>query len=466
MYSGSRVAPAALLSVRLIAILGLLLCVAESIQSQEGSADPFFATIPFADWVAEASASAPNAPGPFHWNPKIRIGDLSRYQRIAGEIEIQVDGIDLAKRREHDSLELLTQITAENGGVFQYHKSLDLDQVSEATAKSDIYYTQTFYAIPGEYRVAFGIYDKVSGERAVVLRTFRVNTLKNDPLPATWGRLPAIEFARESMALDDLFLPYLAPLPLPVKARQPVEVQLLVNTASTPPNLPDYRRFASLGQADRQESLNATQRNLSDVVAAMKVISGVEVQGGSLALSVLDVSRQKKVFDQILWQGAEGRPLDWPALREALAQADPHKIDVRALEKRALSARFFLEQVRKHIAVEPVPEDPPKVLIVLSGPLELSRQESQSIFENVKPGTRVFFIRYHSPLPRPPFLMPRMDRFSRRSGQVAPEVVAAMEPYDSLGSLLKPLRPKSFDVYDAEQFRKALAAILTELAKL
>jgi hypothetical protein len=38
------------------------------------------------------------------------------------------------------------------------------------------------------------------------------------------------------------------------------------------------------------------------------------------------------------------------------------------------------------------------------------------------------------------------------------------EPPDALEPLLKPLQPRVFDVYNPEQFRKALANLMKEIA--
>ena len=56
-----------------------------------------------------------------------------------------------------------------------------------------------------------------------------------------------------------------------------------------------------------------------------------------------------------------------------------------------------------------------------------------------------------------------------RRGQIRDEGFAARRSYaaiDQLEPLLKPLDPKLFEVGTPEQFRKALATILGEIAKL
>ena len=425
--------------------------------AQTGRLDPVFASVPFAQWLNDK----PDA-GPFHWSARVDIAELSRYQRIQGGIEIRVDGIDLVKRREHGSLLLLFQLTTANGAVFQDHHALELRDVNDATAKSDITYSQPIFLLPGEYRAAFAIFDKVSDEHAVIQRTFRVNALKNEVLPNAWALLPAVEFSREVKPPDDLLTPYLSPLSLPVKVQRPVELDILVNTASTPASAPLRRRITIRDDSQLNESRAPSDRNLRDVMAAMKVLAAINLQGGAVALSLIDVVRQKPLFDQRLWHNEQAEPLDLPQLRTALIATDPNKIDVRSIETRAEAAKFFLEQIRKRITIEPSPGDPPRALIILSGPLELPRQDRQQLLENVKPGTAVFFVRYHSPAPPRP-ITPEMALYQNHSQDAPP---AWLEPLDALGPLLKPLRPKVFDIFSPDQFRKAVAAILADLAKL
>jgi hypothetical protein len=47
-----------------------------------------------------------------------------------------------------------------------------------------------------------------------------------------------------------------------------------------------------------------------------------------------------------------------------------------------------------------------------------------------------------------------------------PPVARSLPPIDQLAPLLKPADPRLFEVTNPDQFRKALAAILTEIAKL
>ena len=78
---------------------------------------------------------------------------------------------------------------------------------------------------------------------------------------------------------------------------------------------------------------------------------------------------------------------------------------------------------------------------------------------------RVFYIRYK---PAPRIIVGRPDDPDLRRGRM-PTVdlrTDLLSQIDQLEPLLKPLEPRLFDVSTPEQFRKALAAILAEIAKL
>ena len=64
---------------------------------------------------------------------------------------------------------------------------------------------------------------------------------------------------------------------------------------------------------------------------------------------------------------------------------------------------------------------------------------------------------------------PTFDTRSRNGRRTLPGTPRSQVPdeaFDSLEPLLKPLQPRLFEVYTPEQFRKALASMLEEIARL
>jgi len=183
---------------------------------------------------------------------------------------------------------------------------------------------------------------------------------------------------------------------------------------------------------------------------------------GQLNVSLLDLTRRKVLFAQ---DGTDPRkqPLDWPRLQPALLTADPNKIDVHALEDSRQNAQFFLEQVQRRIGTG----DPDRALIVLSAPMQFTSGEDVHRIE-IPEGTRakIFYIRYHALPVRAPLVSPFEGLGNRRFGYPPQQRALHPESPDQLEPLLKSLQPRVFDVYDPEQFRRALSDLMKELARL
>jgi hypothetical protein len=144
---------------------------------------------------------------------------------------------------------------------------------------------------------------------------------------------------------------------------------------------------------------------------------------------------------------------------------------VRSLAHREQNAQFFVEQVRQRLADgkgEAAAEEPFRVLIVLSGPTTFnSGEDMRPIEAGGKKNAKIYYIRYHLPPERvalPSMLDPAVVRGRRNVPAMVPP--AAVEPFDSLGSLLKPVQPRVFEVYTPEQFRKTLGTLLEEISRV
>jgi hypothetical protein len=180
-----------------------------------------------------------------------------------------------------------------------------------------------------------------------------------------------------------------------------------------------------------------------------------------LNVALLDLSRRRVIYDQ-----DHIGELDWPAMKAAMAEADPGTIDVKSLADRQHNAAFFVTEVARRI--DPAESTPPaRVLIVLSGSVAFdSGEDLRPIHIKPAPDCRVFYFRFHAVQPRlahSPF--PEGGRRHRLDTSIPMEVHRQQMP-DQLASTLKPLAPRVVDIYQPEQFRKALAAMLAEVGRL
>jgi hypothetical protein len=420
-----------------------------AIAAQSGSPDAVFANIPLDRWIDDGEQAH------FHWTARVLPLELSNHQRLQAKIELLVDGNDLVRRRGPGYLVMLVQFRDSENRVYQTHESLDLKLVKEDTGKSNVSYIPAVFVTPGDYQISLAILDTATGEHNAMRIPLHVNPLKNDPLPDSWRDLPPIEIAKAGDSPDDLFLPNVTGrLHLPLETHRPVQVEVLVNASPL-----------SAGEPSPTEQIN--NRSLASLIPALKVISHMDVRNGTLNVSLLDLTRQRVIFQEDAL-----RDLDWAKLRPALKQTSSNSIDVHSLENRRQNAQFFLDQVRRRIgANEPNagPAGPLPILIVLSGPMAFSSGEDLHPIElGGKSGAEVFYIRYHSIPPRQmrdPFL--EESRRGRRAPLSQPGRGAAplAEPVDSLERTLKPLQPHLFDVNTPEQFRRALSSVFNEISR-
>jgi hypothetical protein len=415
--------------------------------AEGGTPDPAFSAVPFNRWLAEGDQAH------FRWSARVSGAELSGHERLQTKVEIEVDGSELVSRRGHGQLVMMIQFEDSAERVYQAHGSIDLADVKDDAAKSNINYTQEAFVLPGDYRVSMVIFDTKTGEHSALQKPLHVNPLRNDPLPRAWKDLPPVELLHPMDAPDVWFRPDITgELQLPLTTKRPVRIEVLMNASAPTPS-------------QRSGMGTASNRSLANLVPALKVFSQIEVAGGGLHATLLDIPTRRVLFEQ-----DAARHLDWARVRAALTEADPNKIDVHALAHREQNAQFFVQQVRQRLSPEGEAEHPFRVLIVLSGPTTFNAGEDLHPIEaGGNPNTKVYYIRYHLPVDRPTlgtmFDAPGL-RGRRGFGGTSQAPQPAVEPFDSLAPLLKPLQPHLFDVYDAEQFRKVLGSLLDEIGRL
>ena len=427
----------------LIALASCPLLAQAPVAAKGSSADPAFSQIPFDQWLSQADQSH------MHWSLRISEPELSLHQRLAAQVSVQVDGAELARRRGKGEFLVFVQVNDERGQVWQNHQEMDLEHIEEGMKANDAVFSQLFFVVPGDYRVSVAIFATATGEHGVINRRLHVPPLKNDPLPGAWLDLPAVEFVTPSMPPDSWYLPSIeGKLRLAVETHEPVRVNLVVN-------LTPSEEFTG--------STRVQNRNFGVLLPATKVLSQADWGNTAFSLALLDLSRRRVTYQQENTPGQRDNAhgLDWSKAGSSLAEVKPGIIDVRSLEKRQYSAEFFLNQIRRRIGVSdgPGPRRTP-VLIVLSGPVRFeSGQEVRPIAVDNPADTKVFYVRYH-PAPR---ITPGRSGGRQQRGDLRAEYGPQV---DQLEPLLKPLEPRLFEVGTPQQFRKALAAILTEVAKL
>ncbi len=428
--------------------------VAAQLLGADGFRDPEFDKVPFDQWLAGGEHTQ------LRWTEHSLPVVLSVHQRLMARVQVQLDGAEAAKRRGEGELIFYFQITDAQGRNYQDHTNYDLAKVEDGMRAQDLSLTESAFMLPGDYSVAIAIYDTATKEHSIKKTKLHIAPMKIDPLPAAWRNLPTVEFVESSEPPDHWFLPKVAgKLYLPLTPRRPVRVDVLVNLTPTQETSRNY---------------GIQDRNLSFIVPSLKVISQMTATALRLNVGLLDVSRRRVTFHQ-----DDVHDIDWARMKASLTEANSGSIDVKSLADRQHNAAFFGSEIQRRFSPGELSRQdahPARVVIVLSGPMVFdAAQDFPDPLVKPSPDCRLFYIRIQ--IPRPTMLAPTPE-MNRRRGMGGgggfpgrsrmppggePNLSAQM---DQLEPLLKPLDPHLFDVMTAEQFRKALAMIMSEISNL
>ncbi|MEQ1884273.1 MAG: hypothetical protein ABL967_04375 [Bryobacteraceae bacterium] len=416
-----------------------------------GVRDPAFANIPIEQWVNA------NDPPQIKWESRILPPVLAVEQRLRARADIQLDGDEVSKRRGRGRLVTFVRFEDSQGQAYEAHHALDLTDVQNKTDKLDFVVSQDAYLLPGEYQVSFAVVDTATGEHSAARRTLRVNAIKNDPLPNAWNGLPPVELIFNSSFRARR-------INVAFTNKRPLEVQLLVNMTPSVEK-PTFR--ARPIPADTV---------INGLVSVFRVLSQMSVPTGKYHVGVMNLTRRRIMLEQEI--RPYGRGINWQRLGEAMKDADPNVIDVETLRDRGRDTEFFRAQVRKALdsqtpaspADSPPNDLPQKVVIVLSPPFSASGENAKPLELETPANARIYYLRRHvippMSLPGPMFVEQRLSRGRRVDSAMMSTRMGYAEPYDVLEKVLKPLRPKTFDIYTPEDLRKAIASILEETSRM
>ena len=392
--------------------------------------DPAFSRVPFDQWRSGA------AQAPLKWTVSAPQVLLSTHQRLLARVQAEVDGAEVARRRGKGELVLFFEIEAD-GQRYQDHTTLDLAKMQEGIQASQVQFSESAFVLPGEYALTLALYCTSTGEHSIRTVHLRVPELRADPLPHAWDGLPPVEIRGDTETPDLWFQPKIqSRLNLRSNVEGLEQIELVLNLT------PSERAAGSQGSADRA---------LAVMLPALKLLSGVDWRGAAIHVTVLDLAQQKIPFEQ-----SRAAPIDWPLLRAALLDSRAGQIDVKALERRAQQAAFFRNQVAKRLA-------PHRIAIILSPVVAFESGEDLRAVEAERPADcSVYYLRFHQRLGPPLRTLPFISARPSASVGVRPTERRATEnEVDQLARTLKPLGPRVFDIESPQQFRSALATILS-----
>jgi hypothetical protein len=399
--------------------------------------------VPFDKWISQGGNR-------LHWTVSVPPVRLSTHQRLLQRVTVSVDGKDIEKRRGEGEILALIQYRDAAGRVWQNHTSFDLASVQPGMEHK--YLETSFFAflLPGDYTMSVAVCDSKTLEHSASVRKLHIDALKGDPLPESWEGLPAVDMISPTFDPPDVwFLPDITTgLALRAQTQKPLHVRIIVNTT------PSERSSGSL---------TALRANMALLIPALKILTRMQVPGGTVDAEMVDLTHQKVIFSQ-----RDARRLDWLHMRTFFVDSRPGVIDAAALSAQWKMRRFFVDEVNRLLSDG-------SVVIVLSGPAFLEDQEPVEPAAVAAGAPRLFYIRYRnqiypSPNPRSRLLRDTMiGRSGRRpmtyNGPQDEDLLPPM-PTDDLERAILPLNARIFDAASAKQFRRVLAALLDQLSKL
>jgi hypothetical protein len=162
--------------------------------------DPFFSSVPFAEWQAEGKRRQ------IRWEVEFFPVELSVHQRLLERVRIEVDH-DPALEPVPRPLAILIEYRDETGRVWQKHVLSGGE--GDPAGRETIVFGNAF-VLPGVYRLSIAVFDPRTLEHSFISNRIHAKAPANDPLPDAWDGLPPVEFLpARANAPDEWFLPSL-----------------------------------------------------------------------------------------------------------------------------------------------------------------------------------------------------------------------------------------------------------------
>jgi hypothetical protein len=420
-----------------------------STAEETASAEKFFSETPFREW--QRAGQARQIP----WKISITGAGLGFHQRLISKIAVEVPGSELIRRRQDGQLILLVQVTDASGRVYRNFGILGLESLKPELMKSDVVFSWGAYALPGDYKVAVALYDKKSGEHDFAENSFRVERLKNDPLPEAWQDEPSWEYWDPSAdSIDTMFHPDMeGRLHLPVNSAKPMHVEVLADVTPS-----DYFHG----------SYDFYRVYLRGALPLFKAFTQLSLTNGSLHAATLDLVQRRVPFAQ---EELNNKEFDWKKLKSTLGSANgPGVVDVRSVQHGGQNPVFLRDEIVRRMG-KALESPGPEVFIIIGSPMDsYSFQDLPPLYMAEGHDVRVFYVQYIPPSLQTVDLSPLggmpavVGPRQRRHGPIVSRPVYTGSPAN-VQKMLKPLKVKAFQVSTPDDARKVMARILEEIRR-
>lgn len=389
---------------------------------------------------------------------------LSAHQRMVTHLEMDIPGAELVKRVADGELLMLVDVKDAAGHSYRDSGFIDLRPITPDLHKKTWVSTWEAFALPGDYKVSFLLYDPKSGEHSFAQKNLHVSQVKHDSFADIWQGMPDWEFwAPLKDMRDNIYRPDIeSKLHLAPATTRRIQIDVLADL--TPSGLfHGSSRFYS--------------RFLSVALPLVRDLSQIQVANGSLNVATLDLRQHRVTFEQ-----DDVTSLDWSALRNALApQNGPEMIDLRGLEQTREQPDFLRDEILRRLGASsedvassggPAPSGP---LVNVSGPCAgcspAIKPKGPGPKRPAGPPFHVFIV-VGSPMDFYAFRhFPPIDPAQAENCVVYYLQYQVYGPYatgamDKVTKMLKPMTIHTIKVRSGESIREALKRIVTEVGEI
>lgn len=371
-------------------------------------------SIPISDWINGGERAE------IPWDLRLSDPYLRIDQRLEVSYVIRLSAKDLNRTGKTHELFFVSRISSPDG------EWLDQPNITRYVVEQELpngVQTQFFMRVcvqPGDYVMWLVLYDRQTGKHNVGKRRIRVSEFRGDPLPDIYRHMPLVEFPQidESEQNGPGFLT--SQLYLPVHNKHALEVEL-ISTLSPPEQWTGRTRVL--------------RSHNDNTIGAIIALSQLELAGGTLSITGLDLVRHQVIFEEPSIRGP-----NWQVLMEALKKAQSPELSAQALQGSKNNGAFFREFLSRRINSEGSDRSPTRVLILVTSSQLFPRGSDLTPLQvEGDCHCRVYHLRFR---------------------------LNMADVFDEIEKIIKPLHPRTFNLVTPRDLRKAIAEIVQDLEKL
>lgn len=368
-------------------------------------------SIPISDWLnAGEHADIP-------WYFRVRDPLLRIDQRMELFYSAAIDAKDLNKTGKDHELFLVSRISTPDGEWLN-EASVVRHEVEEIPKHFLAQFSMRVVVQPGDYLLWAVLYDRKTGKHNVAKRHVKVAELRGDPLPDLYRRMPLVEFPIVDETENNTGA-LAGQLYLPVHNNRPLQVEL-VSMLNEP------EQWTGRGRLVRVHN--------NDTIGALAALSQLQLAGGTLSITGLDLVRRQIIFNQ-----RDFRSVNWTSLMDAMKKAQTPDVSAVALQGAKNNGAFFRDFLGERLSSGNAEGEPMRVIIVVtSAQLFESGSDLRPVQVEGDCRCRVYYLRFR---------------------------LSVNDVFDQLEKFMKPLRPRIFNLIGARDLRKAIAEIVEDLGK-